>query len=144
MTGTVAQTDGADFTLGEGRGVAEVGWRAAVERLALRAVLPLETPTRRIALGRVQDLVGFWALWHLEGGGAGLERLGMSRATLYRKVAQFRESFGVHPDEFRFPGLIADPEAYLEFFGLPEGVDGAGMPRVLKYGRERPAKLTDY
>lgn len=142
MTETV-QMDGAEFTLGEGRGVAELDWWAAVQRLALRAALPLEAPTRRIALGRIQDLIGFWALWHLEGGGQGLERLGMSRATLYRKVAQFRESFGVHPDEFEFPGLTADPGAYLAFFGMPEGVDGAGMPRVLKFGRERPAKFTD-
>lgn len=137
------QVDAAEFKLGEGRGLAELDWRASVEKLLLRAALPLEAPTRRIALGRIQDLVGFWALWHLEGGAQGLERLGMSRATLYRKIAQFRESFGVHPDEFRFPGLTADPEGYLAVFGLPAGVDGPGMPRVLKFGRERPAKFTD-
>ena len=34
----------------------------------------------------VADLFGFWLLWHLEGGFEGLERLGMNRATIYRKI----------------------------------------------------------
>lgn len=140
MTETV-QHEAAPVTAGEGRGIAEVDWLAAVQKLMLKAALPVETSARRVALGRVQDLVGFWALWHLEGGGAGLERLGMSRATLYRKVAQFRESFGAHPDEFDFPGLTADPGAYLEVFGLPDGAEVPHMPFVLANGRQGPAKL---
>lgn len=128
-------------SVGEGRGVAEVDWKAAVEKLALKAAIPMEPLLRRVALGTVQDLIGFWALWHLEGGSAGLERLGMPRATIYRKVKLFRESFGVHPDMFDFPGLTADPEGYLEAFGLPEGTEAPDMPRVLAMGRTGPAKL---
>lgn len=128
-------------SIGDGRGVAAVGWKAAVDKLALKAALPLEPVIRRVALGTVQDLIGFWALWHLEGGSAGLERLGMPRSTIYRKVNLFRESFGAHPDVFTFPGLTADPEAYLESFGLPDGVEPVSMPRVLAAGRTEPAKL---
>lgn len=135
------QADGAELTLGDGRGLAEVDWKAAVEKLLLKAALPLEGPARRVALSRIQQLIGFWALWHLEGGGAGLERLGMPRATLYRKVAEFRESFQAHPDEFEFPGLTADPEGYLLVFGLPEGVEAPHMPHVLAGGRIGPARL---
>ena len=140
MTDT-AQGDAVAETIGDGRGVAEVGWKAAVEKLALKAAIPMEPLLRRFALGEVQDLIGFWALWHLEGGSAGLERLGMPRSTIYRKVNLFRESFGVHPDVFAFPGLTADPETYLESFGLPDGVEAPDMPRVLALGRTAPAKL---
>lgn len=136
-----AQGDAVIESIGEGRGVAEVGWRAAVEKLALKAAIPMEPLSRRLALGTVQDLIGFWALWQLEGGAAGLERLGMPRSTIYRKVNLFRESFGAHPDMFDFPGLTADPETYLESFGLPDGVDAPDMPNVLAHGRSAPAKL---
>jgi hypothetical protein len=135
------QGDAVMETVGEGRGVAEVDWRAAVEKLALKAAIPAEPLLRRLALGTVQDLIGFWALWKLEGGMPGLERLGMPRATIYRKVKLFRESFNAHPDVFDFPGLTPNPERYLEAFGLPDGVEGPDMPRVLAMGREGPAKL---
>ena len=140
MTATTAG-DMVSESVGEGRGVAEVGWRAAVEKLALKAAIPVEPLARRVALGTIQDLIGFWALWQLEGGMPGLERLGMPRATIYRKVKSFRESFGAHPDVFDFPGLTADPEAYLEAFGLPEGVEAPKMPHVLAGGRQGPARL---
>ena len=140
MTATAAGETVSE-SVGEGRGVAELGWRAALEKLALKAAIPMEPAVRRVALGTVQDLIGFWALWQLEGGMPGLERLGMPRATIYRKVKLFRESFGAHPDVFDFPGLTADPEGYVEAFGLPEGVEGPDMPRVLALGREGPAKL---
>ena len=139
MTDTV-QGDAVE-SVGDGRGVAEVGWKAAVEKLALKAAIPMEPLLRRAALGTVQDLIGFWALWQLEGGSAGLERLGMPRSTIYRKVNLFRESFGAHPDVFSFPGLRADPETYLESFGLPDGVEAPDMPKVLAHGRTGPAKL---
>lgn len=73
----MAESDGVVESIGEGRGVAAVDWRAAVEKLALKAARPLEPQARRLALGTVQDLIGFCALWQLEGGMAGLERLGM-------------------------------------------------------------------
>jgi hypothetical protein len=140
MTET-AQGDAVAESIREGRGVAEVGFKAAVEKLALRAAIPMEPLLRRVALGSVQDLIGFWALWHLEGGSAGLERLGMPRSTIYRKVNLFRESFGVHPDVFAFPGLTVNPEMYLQSFGLPDGVEAPDMPKVLALGRTGPAAL---
>src|SRR5690349_6682439 len=46
------------------------------------------------------ELMGFWLSWHLAGGFGGLEAAGWNRATLFRKVGQFRNVFGAHPDEF--------------------------------------------
>lgn len=57
--------------------------------------------------------MGFWLIWHLEGGFDGLQRLGMSRSAIYRRVASFRRVFGAYPDEFRFPGVTIDLPAYL-------------------------------
>jgi hypothetical protein len=36
----------------------------------------------------------------------------MSRASIYRRVSLFRRTLGVHPDEFRFPGVKLDIKAY--------------------------------
>ena len=55
---------------------------------------------QKYAAGSMVDLVGFWAVWHLEGGFEGLLRMGMSRASVYRRVKLFRMAFGAHPDEF--------------------------------------------
>lgn len=75
---------------------------------------PLIRPlAEKIAAPVVLDLLGFWLAWHLEGGFEGLQRLGMSRASIYRRVSLFRKTMGVHPDEFHFPGVDIDLEAYL-------------------------------
>lgn len=137
MTQT-AETGAVAETVGEGQGLAAVDWRAAVEKLLLKAAIPLEPQVRRIALNTVQDLIGFYVLWHAEGGFAGLQRLGMPRATIYRKINLFRESFGQHPDVREFAWLDVNAEKYLEEFGLPEGAE---VPRVLALGREGPMKL---
>lgn len=72
---------------------------------------------------------GFWLLWHLEGGFEGMRRLGLSEASIYRKIKTFRESFGAHPDEFQFPGVMIDVETYLRAQGdakiWPNVVSGA-------------------
>jgi hypothetical protein len=60
------------------------------------------------AAGSVVDLIGFWSVWHLEGGFEGLQRMGMSRASIYRRVKLFRIAFGAHPDEFEMPGIKLD------------------------------------
>jgi hypothetical protein len=60
-----------------------------------------------------EELVGFWLMWHLEGGFEGLQRLGMSRSAIYRRVSAFRRMFGAHPDEFTLPGVSLDVETYL-------------------------------
>ncbi|GAA2089328.1 hypothetical protein IDH50_15910 [Aeromicrobium tamlense] len=105
----------------EGRGRARAAWDAyaaasqkvfgpAVETLLGGAI-------RSVSASTVADLVGFWVLWHLHGGFEGLLKLGMSRASIYRKVALFRKLFGKHPDEFEFPGITLDVATY---FGTQE------------------------
>ena len=73
----------------EGRGIARRAWdgdTGAVGKVATPALRPL---VRLYAAGSIVDLVGFWAVWHLEGGFEGLQRLGMSRASIYRRVKRF-------------------------------------------------------
>src|SRR5437016_8664039 len=92
----------------EGKGLARRAWGAYT-----RAVTPLLEPVaRRLSAITVTDLVGFWLAWHLQGGFEGLERLGMNRATIYRKISRFRRTFGQHPDEFRMPGVTIDVAEY--------------------------------
>jgi len=67
---------------------------------------------RLYAAGSIVDLIGFWAVWHLEGGFEGLQKMGMSRASIYRRVKLFRVAFGAHPDEFVMPGVKVDLEDY--------------------------------
>jgi hypothetical protein len=98
----------------EGKGIARRAWDAyasAVTRASRPAVEPL---ARKLAVPVGVDLMGFWLAWHLEGGFEGLQQLGMSRSSIYRRVRLFRAAFGVHPDEYRMPGITLDVEAYQE------------------------------
>jgi hypothetical protein len=98
----------------EGRGIARRAWDAyagAVEKVTTPAIRPL---AQKYAAGSIVDLVGFWAVWHLEGGFEGLQRMGMSRASIYRKIKLFRVAFGAHPDEFEMPGITLDLVAFRE------------------------------
>ena len=61
-----------------------------------------------------EDELGFWLRWHIRGGFDGLERYGMHRATIFRKIHRFRQHFGVHPDVFELPGITIDVKAYWE------------------------------
>lgn len=58
------------------------------------------------------DLIGFWLLWHAEGGFEGMQRLGMSDTTIWRRIRAFRDAFGAHPDDFEMPGVTIDLERY--------------------------------
>jgi hypothetical protein len=102
----------------EGRGIARRAWDAyarGVERVAGPALRPALRPlVNRYAAGSIVDLVGFWAVWHLEGGFEGLQRMGMSRASIYRRVKLFRLAFGAHPDEFEMPGITLDLVTFRE------------------------------
>ena len=92
----------------EGRGVARRAWDAyanAVGKVTTPALRPM---VQMYAAGSVVDLIGFWAIWHLEGGFEGLQRMGMSRASIYRRIKLFRIAFGAHPDEFEMPGIKLD------------------------------------
>ena len=96
----------------EGRGIARRAWdgyTGAIGKVTTPVLAPL---VRLYAAGSVVDLVGFWAVWHLEGGFEGLQRMGMSRASIYRRVKLFRIAFGAHPDEFVMPGVKVDLEDY--------------------------------
>jgi hypothetical protein len=41
-----------------------------------------------------------------------MRRIGMSRATIYRRIKTFRLALGAHPDEFEMPGITLDLTAY--------------------------------
>jgi hypothetical protein len=99
----------------EGKGIARRAWDAyasAVESSALA-----QTLARKMAVPLATDLLGFWLLWHLEGGFEGMRRLGMSRATIYRRIKLFRTAMGVHPDEYEMPGVTLDVAAYSAWAG---------------------------
>jgi hypothetical protein len=40
--------------------------------------------------------------------------MGMSRASIYRRIKLFRVAFGAHPDEFEMPGIALDLVAFRE------------------------------
>ena len=105
----------------EGRGIARRAWESYVgggEQGDHSGDRPL---VRKYAAGSIVDLVGFWAVWHLEGGFEGLQRMGMSRASIYRRIKLFRIAFGAHPDEFEMPGIT------LDLVALPRGLGGEGQ-----------------
>lgn len=59
------------------------------------------------------DVFGFWVAWQLFGGFDGLQKhLGMSRSTIYRRIAAFRAVFGEHPDVYEMPGITVDVAAF--------------------------------
>ena len=104
----------------EGRGSARRAWEGyvgAVTKVTTPAIKPL---VRKYAAGSIVDLVGFWTVWHLEGGFEGMQRLGMSRASIYRKVKLFRVAFDAHPDEFEMPGITLDLVAFREGWAAKE------------------------
>lgn len=97
----------------EGRGRARRAWDAYVRTTnkVARPVVemtPLGDSLRSVSASTVSDLVGFWVLWHTYGGFEGLLALGMSRSSIFRKVALFRRVFGAHPDEYSIPGITID------------------------------------
>ena len=98
----------------DGKGIARRAWEtyaASLNRTAAPALRPL---VEKVAAKGAADLLGFWLVWHLEGGDEGLRRNGMSRATIYRRISTFRRLTGKHPDEFELPGVTIDLAAYNE------------------------------
>lgn len=98
----------------EGKGIARRAWQAyadAVNRSPVgKGMAKLLAP---YGAAKAVDLMGFWLTWHLEGGFEGLRRLGMSRATIYRKIKWFRAATGQHPDEYELRGVTIDVAEYL-------------------------------
>jgi hypothetical protein len=104
----------------EGKGIARRAWDAyagAVERVSRPAVEPF---ARKAAVPVMMDLAGFWLLWHVEGGFEGLLRLGMSRASIYRRIRLFRKLMGVHVDEYKMPGVTLNLTKYQTTPAVPE------------------------
>jgi hypothetical protein len=96
----------------EGKGIARRAWDAYAAKVSEIASPVVEPLAERIAAPLAVDLVGFWVVWHLEGGFDGLRRIGMSRASIYRRIKLFRRSYGQHPDEFVMPGVRLDVADY--------------------------------
>lgn len=118
----------------EGQGQAKHRFKAAWDaysRAVNSAAEPMLRPVaQKIAVPLTLDLLGFWLTWHLEGGFEGLQRLGMSRATIYRRVSLFRKTLGVHPDEFSFPGVTIDVDAYVRAREAKKIANPATDPRA--------------
>jgi hypothetical protein len=92
----------------EGKGIARRAWDAYARGVD-RATRPLDPVKTAWARKLTEELVGFWVLWHALGGFEGLERYGMHKATIWRKVKKFRMILGQHPDEYKFVGITVDP-----------------------------------
>jgi len=108
----------------EGKGLAQGAWAAYADKLTRAAGPAIEPLAKRIAAPAAVDLVGFWLVWHLHGGFEGLRELGMSRASIYRRIKLFRISYGAHPDEYELPGVRIDLAEYVAA-GAPRGASSA-------------------
>jgi hypothetical protein len=100
----------------EGQGVAKKAWEAYVKAVDRR--IPPFVRTRVDSVVEpwsnqfVEDMIGFWVMWHLYGGFEGLVEFGMNKSTIWRKVARFRKMTGEHPDVFVMPGIEIDQKTY--------------------------------
>lgn len=98
----------------EGKGRARAAWDTYTKAVG-KAFGPAVRKAARIY---TMDQLGFWLAWHLYGGFEGVqEALGMHPSTIWRKVAKFRKTFGVHPDEFSLPGVTIQPAVFWEATG---------------------------
>lgn len=85
----------------------------ASNRRLFGAFPELRTILRGYTSARLFDLFGFWLVWRLTGGFEGMQKsLGISRTGVFRRIAQFREVFGEHPDVYEFPGITIDVAAF--------------------------------
>ena len=98
----------------EGHGRARRAWDAYARRVNSVLLPALDPAIKRWASSATGDLLGFWMTWHLYGGFEGLEEIGMASRTIWRKVAKFRRAFGVHPDDYRLPGVKLDQAEFWE------------------------------
>jgi hypothetical protein len=102
----------------DGHGNARNRWQRgwdAYARTVNRVALPALQPVLKVyAQNTTVDLMGFWLVWQLEGGFEGVQKsLGMSRSAVYRRLAAFRRTTGMHPDDFSLPGVKFDIEEYV-------------------------------
>ena len=104
----------------EGKGIARRAWDAYANAVSKAARPYVEPFARKAAVPVMMDLAGFWLLWHVEGGFEGLLRLGMSRASIYRRIRLFRKLMGVHPDEYQMPGVELNLTKYQTTPAVPD------------------------
>ena len=116
----------------EGHGRARAAWDAyvkAANKLADPVIgKSLDGAIRRYAVGAVEESYGFWLLWQIHGGFEGLQRLGMARTTIFRRVKRFRQLTGFHPDEYDLPGITVDLERY--WAGAAEALERDNQARA--------------
>ena len=97
----------------EGKGRARKAWDAYANAVNKAAAPALEQVIDPYARKQVNELIGFYVLWHLYGGFEGLvERGGMHPSTVWPKVKKFRLAFKEHPDTYLMPGVKLDPADY--------------------------------
>jgi hypothetical protein len=96
----------------EGKGIARRAWDAYANKARKVNVPGVDRLAERLAAPVAVDLMGFWMMWHLYGGFDGLRGIGMSRASIYRRIKLFRSSYGMHPDEFELPGVALDVKVF--------------------------------
>lgn len=86
----------------------------AVNKTLYSAFPWIRSLTRGQVASAAIDTFGFWLIWQLFGGFEGLQKhLGMSRSTIYRRIAAFRSVFGEHPDTYQLPGVTIDVEEFI-------------------------------
>lgn len=99
----------------EGRGRARDAWERYAKAVKGSRLQPYMTRVLKPYGANVaNELMGFWLIWHTQGGFEGLRELGMSRATIYRKIKRFRQITGQHPDEFKLQGVTINVRDYLD------------------------------
>lgn len=108
----------------EGKGIARRAWDGYQAGIRLAIEPGVRVLFGSYSVSKIAELIGFCVLWQLEGGFEGLEKLGMSRASIFRKVALCRRYLKMHPDEFVLPGLTVDFDAYRAY------VDGLGVAEL--------------
>ena len=100
----------------EGAGIAKRAWYAYVNAVGRRTPPFVKEVSEELAspVGRqiVEDMIGFWVMWHLYGGFEGLIEFGMHPSTIWRKVRRFRTITGSHPDVFEMPGISINAKDY--------------------------------
>jgi hypothetical protein len=114
----------------EGRGLARQAWEKykdfadkALAPVLGPVILPITKPGDDAINRQIfEDMIGFWVMWHLYGGFEGLERFGMHKATIWRKVGRFRRMFNAHPDEYQMPGIKLDLDEYWKVARARQGL----------------------
>ena len=105
----------------EGRGIAQRAWAAYSKQVKRSPAAPyLHKLLKPYGARTATDILGFWLAWHLEGGFEGMERLGMERSTIFRRIKRFRQVTGSHPDEYQLPGVTIDVAVYRQATRRPE------------------------